>query len=79
MDSTKADGLTATDGGTDGEALRAAWDANQRAQQARSGMQIGGSVCLGLSGAGLVVTIVSGAGAKKAIANVGPWDPDGIE
>lgn len=38
-------------------------------------MLTAGSASLGLAGAGLVLTIVSGDAAKKAVAEVGPWDP----
>jgi len=76
--SSKSEGLEVTDGIAQADALNAAWDANQRADRARSGLLVGGSIGLGLGGAGFVLTIVSGLSAKKAVADVGPWDPDSV-
>ena len=76
---SRSDGLAATEGGTNEGVLEAAWQSNLAAQQARTGLMIGGSIGLGLGGAGLVVTIVSGGSAKKAMAGVGAWDPEGVQ
>ena len=75
----KKDGIAATRGLGDAEALGQAQQAHRSAEQAYRGLLLGGAVGLGLGGAGLVVTIVSGRSGREARLEAGPWDPASIE
>ncbi len=69
------DGLNAADEA----ALEEAWQGSQAAVRARAGLLVGGSVGVGLGGAGLVVTFATGGRARQAAAEVGPWNPAELE
>ena len=77
--STKADGLNIADADAEADALATAWEANQRADRTKAGLLVGGSIGLGLAGAGVVLTFVSSTSAKQAVADVGPWDPASVD
>ncbi len=56
--------------------LEAAWTGTQAALARRDGLFVAGGISAGLSGFGLALTFTSEAVTRRAVARVGPWDPD---
>jgi len=79
MVEARQDAITATTGGTDADGLSTAQQDFTSATQLHTGLLAGGAIGLGLGGAGLVVTVVSGGATRRARLAAGPWDPSAVE
>ena len=76
---SKATGIAATTSAYDDAAFEEAWEQNQTAGAARTGLLVGGGVSLGLGAVGFTVTLGASRSGRQAATTLTPWDPDAVE